>query len=80
MAAAAEDHERQRAVFAATFAQARPELERRAAAGDAEAAAVLADGEALLAAELALVSDPEREGYYTLAWVLPEGKDKETPL
>lgn len=66
---AVDQEDRQRDRLLAAFEQARPNLEAAAAAGDAEAAELLALHAMWMEAELAFVPSPDRPDYVTLAWV-----------
>ena len=69
MATAITNHEEYMDKIRAKFQQSRPTLEHLAAAGDADAAQALIDGDELLRAKLRLVPNPDKPGYLTLSWV-----------
>lgn len=71
ISSAADERHQQRDELMNAFERARPNLERAAAAGDAEAADLLAAQEAWAAAQLAFVPSPDRPDYVALEWVLP---------
>lgn len=76
--AAVDECLRQQGAVRQRFDAVRPRLEALAAAGDQEAAALLAETEEALTAELRFVPSAEGEGHMTLAWVLP-ARDEDTP-